>query len=297
MSELFPGELETPTFEERKKFYEEEFGLEKVRWLKFMWDKPVLVADVGTETTRYRPIHKKHLGELVSFDSYESFEDLEEEVIRYVPEDLYYDLRVYKHDQQQTNSIWEKPDGKQLVFHLQPTTTTTDFSTAVDTDGVTSGKDNGIEGCKCEEKREKLAGRRLSQYIFCEECFKKTAEKTKDLYKFLRRNFETVIMFFNGIGFDVHVLDEEAFYMDDYQRDMLFNKLSKRFPIDINGKEHSNDVTWLPGSLNGVTGRKVIRVKLFELTSPLKILYQKSRPEFFNKEKEEGDGFYSTSTL
>ncbi len=260
MERFFPEGITTPTLKEREKFYEEEFDIPKIKRLNYRWERPILALDVGTETTRYRRKFKEYLGKTVYLREYNDFDQLIGKVRRYSPETLYYDTRIYDQDPRQTNSIWEKPSGKQLVFCVTP---------------------DQVECKRCRRTRERNSGKRLVDKTFCEKCFEETAEKANQLRKFMKRNFDYVEAFFAGREFVIHVLDADGFEIEGHQRDVMVSKLAERFPIDQEFSSSKNHLTVMPGSLNGITGRKVVKVKSHEFKLPEKILHEKSEPECF----------------
>lgn len=259
MNPYFPEDLRPPTVEQRREFYSKEFDNWNLKVLNFKWEKPVLAVDVGTETTRYRPKHKDYLGKIVFIRNYRNVDHLMKKIIGYAPEDLYYDTRTYDRDPRQTNAIWERPSGQQLVFDLDPEL---------------------VECKRCESVRKKHEGKRLAKYTFCEKCFSELAEETAKLAVFLRRSFESINIYFSGRGFHIHVNDQEAFHMDDFDRENLADKLSKKFPIDRKITAGEKNLIRMPGSLHGLTGRKVVELTTGELKNPERIIYQKSMPEF-----------------
>ena len=263
MKPYFPEDMSPPTVEQRRKFYRDEFERWNLKVLNFKWERPVLAVDVGTESTRYRPKHKDYLGKIVFIREYRNLDHLVKKIVGYAPEDLYYDTRTYDRDPRQTNAIWERPSGKQLVFDLDPEL---------------------VECRHCERIRKNNEGKRFAKYTFCEDCFSELAGKTAKLVVFLRRNFDSINIYFSGRGFHVHVNDQEAFEMDDFDRETLAEKLSKRFPIDRKITAGEKNLIRMPGSLHGLTGRKVVEVGVEELKNPEMILHDKSVPDVFRDE-------------
>ncbi|MDY6771427.1 MAG: hypothetical protein SV186_05765 [Candidatus Nanohaloarchaea archaeon] len=258
----FPDGISPPSVEERERFYDEEFDLQSVQDLYYRWKKPVFALDIGTETTLYKGRFKKYKGKLVYVKEYDDLEELQEKFVTYAPEDLYYDTRTYENDPRQSNTVWERPTGKQLVFDLDPEL---------------------VECPRCENRRRHMDDEERASYTFCEECFSEVAEKTAQLVVLLDRHFDAVKAYFSGRGFHIHVKDPEGFDMDDIERDKLASKMAKRFPIDKKITAGEKTLIRLPGSLHGLTGRKVVEVSLDDLQEPLDILYEKSVPEVFEE--------------
>jgi len=254
----FPDGLKPPPVEDREQFYREEFDVRSIKDLYFRWKKPVFAFDVGTETTLYKRRFKKYKGKLVYIREYGDLEELMEKFETYAPEDLYYDTRVYESDPRQSNTVWEKPSGRQLVVDLDPEL---------------------LECKRCRTRRRHMDDGIVASHTFCEECFADLAEQTAKLTVLLDRNFESVRTYFSGRGFHVQVRDRDGFTMDDMKREQLAAKLAKRFPVDEKITAGEKNVMRLPGSLHGLTGRKVVQVDLDDLQDPDHILYEKSVPE------------------
>jgi DNA primase catalytic subunit len=254
----FPDELSPPTVEERQLFYTKEFNFQHVRNLYYRWKKPVFAVDIGSETTRYRPKYKKYLDKLVFIREYDDLKHLKSKLISYAPEDLYYDIRTYDRDPRQTNAIWEKPSGQQLVFDLDPE----------------------LMSCRrCELTKQNMDDEKRASFTFCEDCYEATAKGTLQLWQFLERHFEYLNTYFSGRGFHIQVRDDEAFTMEDEDRERLAAKVSKKFPVDEKVTAGEKELMRMPGSLHGLTGRKVVSVTKEDLSKPLEILYEKSQPE------------------
>lgn len=257
----FPDGLSPPTVEQRAAFYEEEFSVETLRPLFERWNHPELVLDIGSDTTRYRPRFREYRDKLVRISEYESPEELVEKVRAYAPEDVYYDRNHYS-GPDQDNVVWQRPDGMELVFDLDP-----------ELAGVKKG----------DRLRSHIDDPLGRSYSFTEECYEETAAQTRELWQVLERHFEEVRTFFSGRGFHIHVHDDEAFQMEELERQELADRMVKKFPIDAKITTGEKEIMRLPGSLHGLTGRKVVPVTQRQLhEDPLGILYEKSRPMSFD---------------
>ncbi len=254
----FPEGLRPPTVEEREKFYREEFDMQNVKDLYYKWNSPIFAVDVGTETTRYKPRFKKYKGKLVFIRDYNDLKQLKNKLERYAPEDLYYDHRVYRDTEGKPTD--EDIKASQLVFDLDPE----------------------LVDCKsCERTRRHMEDNSAASYAFCEDCFIETAEDTAKLQVFLSKHFVSLSSYFSGRGFHIHVRDEKGFRMSIEDKRKLAEKLRERFPVDVKITAVDKGLLRLPGSLHGLTGRKVIPVSIKHLQNPLEILHKKSLPESF----------------
>ncbi|MCJ7450426.1 MAG: hypothetical protein MUP58_01665 [Candidatus Nanohaloarchaeota archaeon QJJ-9] len=254
---FFPEGINPATVDEREEFYREDFELASVKDLRFQWDKPSFYLDIGTDTTLYKPRLKERKGEIVKLRNYESLDDLKDRLVEYAPEDLWFDTRIYESDPRQSNAIWKKPEGRMLAFRLDP---------------------SRINCRKCEISKEHANTQKQKSTAFCEECFEDIAHRTAQLKVLLEKHFDDVKTYFAGRDFHIHVRDEEGFTLSEMERTELARKIAKKFPID---QEFTTEETRIrmPGSLNGLTGRKVIEVETEDLEEPLSVLYEKSEPE------------------
>lgn len=263
MERYFPYGQQPLRVEERRQFYESEFQVERaLDWMQL--DEDVLAElyiDVGTETTRYRPMFSQYLNKLVRL-TYEGEEDLKQKLIKYRPEDVYYQ-RTYSLQHEPLSEVVRTSKGKdkreELAFDLDP---------------------KGVKGgCpKCKTRASKLNGnRRLKALLYCRDCFEEVTERCRELYQFLDRHFHQVKIVFSGRGYHLHVRDREGFALDEKDRKQLAEKVAEEYPIDREVTAGSKDLIRLPGSLNGVVGRKVIVVDPGDLTEPETVM-RKSQP-------------------
>lgn len=217
-------ELRPATLEERKKFYETEFSIKKVKaWLKENGlPIPQLCAiDAGTETGL--SIKKEWKNSLFYFP----FDKLEEKIKKYCPEDLYYDRNVYVNPKIVLDTLkFELHTDQQLVFDI-------------DLDNM-KGKDN-----------QKINSRNI----------RKAYRITKKMMKILKKEgFKKMQAVYSGRGFHIHIFDKKGFALKDYERKKLNEKLRK-FPIDPWVSAGYIRLIRMPYSLHGMISRKVSPVK------------------------------------
>jgi len=81
---------------DRKIFYQNKFNIKKVSsWLKQLPYKPqFFVVDLGSETKIIKD--KSKLKKLIFFKPNISLKQLKTKLIKYLPEDVYYDRNIYK---------------------------------------------------------------------------------------------------------------------------------------------------------------------------------------------------------
>lgn len=172
------------SLEERRKFYEKEFDIDKVKkWFKNNGLRvPQLCAvDAGTETGIIKD--KKLKGKMLFF----LFGELKRKIKKYLPEDIYYDRNFYDNPRKVLDRLkfgrWKR---QELVFDI-------------DSDNV---------GCDCG-KRE-----------VCDSCIIKAFNWAKKLKIELEKEFDKIMIVYSGRGFHVHIFDERAFNLSLKERNL-----------------------------------------------------------------------------
>ena len=212
------------SLEERKKFYEKEFDLEKMkRWFKNngLRFPQICAIDAGSDSKII--IDKKLKNTMLYF----KFSEIKEKIKKYVPEDVYYDRNIYENPDKTLKSLnFDKWDKQELVFD-------------VDADNI-----------QCNHnKKERI----------CLKCLRKTFLSSSEIKKVLKRkfNFNKIQIFYSGAGFHVHVLDKKAFILSKRERKEITKALGK-FPIDEWVSEGSIYLIKMPFTLNSLVSRKVV---------------------------------------
>ena len=219
-------EFRPSTLQERRRFYERVFSIEKVkRWFFRNGMKlPQLCAvDAGTETGII--INKKLKGQMLYFP----FKNLIRKIKQYIPEDIYYDRSEYEDPDRVLKELkFNKFISQELVFDI-------------DSDNIV---------CDCHNQESKV----------CNFCLNQTFIWAKKMKKELGKEFKKIRIVYSGRGFHVHVLDRRAFLFSINERKSL-NKKFAEYPIDpwVSGG-HINLIR-MPYSLNGLVSRKVIPIK------------------------------------
>ena len=209
------------SLDERRGFYEKEFSVSKVKsWFKKnKIPFPQLCAvDAGSETGIL--IDKKLKGSMLYFP----FSKLWQKVLKYIPEDVYYDRSVYKNPAKALRTLnFNNKLGQELVFD-------------VDTDNIP---------CKFHKKE-----------LVCDICLRKALGFAKKIKKILLKEFKRVEIVYSGRGFHVHVFDKKAYSLDNKQR-QKYNKKFVRFPIDPLVSRGNIRLIRMPFSLNSLVSRIV----------------------------------------
>ncbi|MBI2106674.1 hypothetical protein HYT57_01705 [Candidatus Woesearchaeota archaeon] len=218
------------TLKERELFYKKEFSVSKVR--KWFTEKPQLFAlDVGTETGIAK--FSKDKGYIVNFNF--NFKDLKKRLVKYLPEDAYYDRNKYK----DFNSCFEKLkfdkfETQELAFDLDS---------------------DDLECEKCKNKN----------FVYtCGDCLEKSKDYAYKLYNKLREDFNNIKIVYSGRGFHFHVFDKKAYSLSIREREVLNRKL-KKFPIDPWVSRGHIRLIRMPYTLNALCSRIVIPISIKEL--------------------------------
>lgn len=239
---------------ERKSYYSSlDFSLME-DWFKSRTEglkNPIFHIDVGNETGHFLKEHKDIVGKLVYFDV-ESFGELREMVLDYLPEDLYYDRNVYKDpkacaecDRRGKGCLsCDEIRGQELMFDIDP---------------------ENIDCPNCGTLDDRVRG--ASMFKFCYICFNKAREQAEQLYRRLEemgwRNLEAV---YSGRGFHVYVLEEKAEGMSFTERALLAKRIKgEGFGIDPWVTAGEARLARVPYSLNGLVSRVCYPVGLDEI--------------------------------
>jgi len=203
----------------RKSFYADEFSLSRARSF-FRGHPPQLCAlDAGTDTGIIA--NKKHKGYLFYF----RWNDLNEKILQYLPEDVYYDRNRYGDPEEVLRTLkFSKWLEQELVFD-------------VDADNIP---------CPCGH--------------VCEKCLEKAYLATKALDKVLHERFNETFIVYSGAGFHIHVADRKAYRLSIPEREAINKELSK-YPIDPWVSRGYIRLIRMPFTLNGTVSRIVMPVK------------------------------------
>jgi DNA primase catalytic subunit len=250
MQYRFPPGLRPATVEDREQFYRDQFTFDQAEDVLARWDDPTFVVDVGTETTRYRPKYKKYKDKLVYIRNYANRRGLRQKLVRYAPEDLYY--------------VRESDTGTEQEF-------------CIDIDPENAD-------CRaCTHFRAQHQGK-PKVYSFCTKCFKTAAEQTKQLFDLLETHFHDVRVLYTGRGFHLRVLDDEAYLMEQEDRERFAAQLQgEEYAVDAWVVNGSVDILRVPGSLHGLVSRITTEINADQLDNPEKILGTVGVPAFLDQ--------------
>ena len=220
---------------EREDFYKNEFNLNKAKeWFKKnkLLMPQLYAIDMGSETKIIK--NKEKLNKIINLRP----DNLKNKLVRYAPEDVYYDRNRYKEPELMLRKlnfreIFNDKNflGQQLAFDIDPE----NFK------------------CKCKSKFPK----------FCEKCMKKSIKQSIELANFLEKSFKNIGLVYSGRGMHVHVFDKEAFKLSVKEREVL-NKKLKKFNIDKWVSRGYIRLIRLPYSLNALVSRIVVPLSIDE---------------------------------
>ena len=226
---------------EREKFYKKEFNIKKVSlWLKQLPYKPqFFVIDPGSETKIVKD--KSKFKKLLHFKPNMTLRELKKKLIKYLPEDVYYDRNIYKNPWKclknfnfQNAFSSKNLIGQELAFDVDP---------------------ENIECPKCGKKQFPK---------FCSTCIKMSLGYGLKLYNELKKQFKNIKIIYSGRGCHVHVLDKKAYKLSLKQRSKLNKKFSK-YKIDPWVSHGKIRLIRLPYSLNALNSRIVTPIKIKEI--------------------------------
>lgn len=217
------------TLEQRKQFYK-KFRPDRDWFRQF----PQLIAfDLGTETGITTNPAKE--GKLINMKAV----DIKNKLLKYLPEDVYYDRNQYKKPDVMLKSldfkgVWKTENllGQELAFDIDP---------------------ENIE-CSCSR--------------ICGKCMRKTVSKAIGLSDFLKQNFNRIRFVYSGRGMHVHVLDNSAFKLSVKERTEL-NKECMQFSIDPWVSKGFIRLIRLPYSLNAAVSRIVMPINNIDDFDPV----------------------------
>ncbi len=229
------------SLKDRKEFYKKYFNIKKVSsWIRQLSYKPqFFVVDLGSETKIIKD--KSKLKKLIFFKPNISLKELKEKLIKYLPEDVYYDRNIYKNPYKCLknfnfrNAPYSKNYlGQELVFDVDP---------------------ENINCPKCGKK-----------YFpnFCETCSKLAIKNGFKIYKELKKYFKKIIIVYSGRGCHVHILDKKAYKLSLKNRNKL-NKKFKNLAIDSWVSYGKIRLIRLPYSLNSLSSRIVTPLKIKDI--------------------------------
>jgi DNA primase catalytic subunit len=249
-----PQGMRYTTLEERKQFYTQEFSLPKVqKWLELHIGKVKFAAVIGRHTKIYPEKYREDAGTTIIIDQYEGLDELQDYLIEFLPEAVYYDRNVYDANDHKT--------GQELAFDLDP-------------ENITCP----IHGTLADKMR------RHQGLAFCELELELVREQALSLYEHLEAQFSNMKIVYSGRGFHIHVFDPQVYALSTNERRQIAqNVKEKGFKIDEWVTAGNMRLIRLPYSLHGLVSRVVVPVKKNEIDRFDPVHDKRCLPKFLSK--------------
>jgi len=245
------------TLKERKKFYQEEFNLTMLgRWFEdwIRTGNVKFAVIIGRHTHIFPRKYKDDASTTIIIDEYMDLDEVNAQILEFLPESAYYDRNVY--DERQ------KVIGQELAFDLDPENLTCPIHGTLD------------------DKMKRHQG-----LAFCELELNMVKEETIKLYEELEKQFSKLRVVYSGRGFHIHVFDKEPFTWKSKERQTLARELKKKgFLIDEWVTTGGMRLIRLPYSLHGMVSRVVLPIEANKLTRFNPITDKRCIPRFLKKQ-------------
>ena len=224
-----PAGMRYSTLEERKQFYTGEFSPQKAaEWFQHGLGRTKFAVIMGRHTRIYPPKYKQDASTTIIIDEYQTLEDVQMQILEFLPEAVYYDRNVYDANDHKV--------GQELAFDLDP-------------ENITCP----IHGSLADKMK------RLQGLSFCEVELEMVKKEAVGLYGFLSERFGDVRAVYSGRGFHLHVLDPNAYTLTAEERLELARQVREAgFHIDEWVTSGEMRLIRLPYSLNGLVSRIVL---------------------------------------
>jgi DNA primase catalytic subunit len=231
-----PAGMRYSTLEEREQFYKKEFNPHRVtEWFGYNLGRTKFAVIMGKHTKIFLQKYKDDASTTIIIDEYKDLEDVQQQIVEFLPEAVYYDRNVYNEKDQKI--------GQELAFDLDP-------------ENITCPVHGTLK-----DKMKRRQG--LS---FCELELEIVKKEALDLSEFLERRFSDLRFVYSGRGFHLHVLDKEAYCFSAEERLTLAKEVKLAgFHIDEWVTSGEYRLIRLPYSLNGLVSRVVLPLKKEEL--------------------------------
>jgi DNA primase catalytic subunit len=264
-----PEGMRYSLLKERKTFYSGQFDIEKIgKWLGKHRDpmSTVFAVVIGRHTGIFPSRFKRFTKAPVVIDEYESLKEVQQTIVKFLPEGVYYDRNIYQdlgvcgRCKKSYGNCWgcEGFLGQELAFDIDP---------------------ENIPCPKCGTLAEKLA--REQGLGFCEYELGVAKEQAIELNRELKKRFSSTEIVYSGRGYHVHVFDKGTQGMSREDRGELAREMrNKGYLIDSWITEGESRLIRLPYSLHGMVSRIVFPVKNEELPAFDPIKDRRCRPKF-----------------
>ncbi len=239
------------SLDERKKFYNQEFDLQKIAdWFGKQLGRTKFAVIMGRHTKIFLEKYREDAATTIILDEYRDLVDVQAQVLDFLPEAVYYDRNVYDEANQMV--------GQELAFDLDP-------------ENVTCP----VHGTLVDKMK------RLQGLSFCELELEIVRKEAIELHEYLSKRFSNLRVVYSGRGFHIHVLDKDAYSLSTEQRLALAREAKTQgFHIDEWVTSGEYRLIRLPYSLNGLVSRIVLPLKKEELESFDAIHDRRCLPQF-----------------
>lgn len=239
------------TLEEREQFYTKEFGSNRiVEWCGHNIGRTKFAVIMGKHTKIFLQKYKEDASTTIIIDEYKDLEDVQQQIVEFLPEAVYYDRNVYDEKDQKI--------GQELAFDLDP-------------ENVTCP----VHGTLADKMK------RQQGLSFCALELEIVKKEALGLFDFLKRRFSNLRLVYSGRGFHLHILDKEAYNLTVEERLKLAKEVKQKgFHIDEWVTSGEYRLIRLPYSLNGLVSRIVLPLKKEELESFDAIHDKRCLPQF-----------------
>jgi len=173
-----PSGMRYSTLDERKDFYSKKFDLQKVvEWFGDRLVRTKFAVIMGKHTKIFLEKYREDADTTIIIDEYTDLNDVQAQVLGFLPEAVYYDRNIYDEDGQIT--------GQELAFDIDPENITCPIHGTLE-DKMARGQ--GLSFCALE------LGLVKSEVI--------------GLLRFLEKRFSLFRVVYSGRGFHIPVFDK-----------------------------------------------------------------------------------------
>jgi hypothetical protein len=249
-----PKGMRYATLDERRLFYTEEFNLPKVqKWFNGRQGKTKYAVIMGKHTKIFLEQYWADAETTIIIDEYQNLKDVQNQIVDFLPEAVYYDRNLYGEDDQII--------GQEIAFDLDPENVDCPVHGTLE-DKIAHGQGLGFCEIELDIVRREAIGR----------------------YEYLQKRYSDLRVVYSGRGFHLHILDKDTYKLSTEERLNLAREVKQNgFHIDEWVTSGEYRLIRLPGSLNGLVSRIVTPLKKSELESFDPIHDSRCLPKFLGK--------------
>ena len=250
-----PKGMRYSTLKERKEYYSQEFNPQEIaRWFYSGISGIKFAVIIGRHTKIFPEKYKQDAATTIIIDEYFTINDVQEQILEFSPEAVYYDRNIYD----QSNKI----TGQELAFDLDP-------------ENITCP----VHGTLADKMKKKQG---LS---FCELELQMIQKEAILLLEHLEKHYSTLRVVYSGRGFHIHVLDKTAYKLSSKERlDFARQIKNEGFHIDEWVTSGEFRLIRLPYTLNGIVSRIVVPLKKEEIEGFDAVHDKRCLPTFLQNE-------------